>query len=84
MGAVVSCIESIFRTIGNVIMAIVTGIGSILQAIISGIVTFFGIIVSFLTCGYCGRHRSTRTTGTTTGTRRGWGRRRHGVTTSRI
>ncbi|OTA56896.1 hypothetical protein K449DRAFT_305809, partial [Hypoxylon sp. EC38] len=57
MGAVVSCVESIFRTIGNVIMAIVSGIGSILTAIINGIVAFFGIIVSFLTCGYCGHRR---------------------------
>ncbi|KAI0885965.1 uncharacterized protein GGS22DRAFT_122055 [Annulohypoxylon maeteangense] len=88
MGAVVSCVQSIFRTIGNVIMAIVAGVGNILQAIISGIVTFFGIIVSFLTCGYCSsgrRHRSTGGgMGSTTGTRRGWGRRRHVTTTSRI
>ncbi|KAI1473863.1 hypothetical protein K445DRAFT_322508 [Daldinia sp. EC12] len=88
MGAVVSCVESIFRTIGNVIMAIVSGIGNILHAIISGIVSFFGIVVSFLTCGYCGGHRRARTggmsTGTTTGTRRGWGRRRHATTASRI
>ncbi|KAI1466605.1 uncharacterized protein F4812DRAFT_86187 [Daldinia caldariorum] len=89
MGAVVSCVESIFRTIGNVIMAIVSGIGNILHAIISGIVSFFGIVVGFLTCGYCGgHHRRARTggmsTGTTTGTRRGWGRRRHATTASRI
>ncbi|KAI0003912.1 hypothetical protein F4779DRAFT_621661 [Xylariaceae sp. FL0662B] len=84
MGAVVSCVESVFRTIGSVIMAIVTGIGSILQAIIGGIVAFFDIIVSFLTCGYCRRHRTT--TGTTTGTRRGFGSRRshHVTTASRI
>lgn len=35
-------------------MAVISGIGGILQAIISGIVSFCGIIVSFLTCGYCG------------------------------
>ncbi|KAI1091968.1 hypothetical protein F5B19DRAFT_492880 [Rostrohypoxylon terebratum] len=84
MGAVVSCVESVLRTIGSVIMAIIAGVGNILQAIISGIVTFFGIIVSFLTCGYCssGRRHRGATTGTT-GTRRGgWGRRRHGVTTT--
>ncbi|KAI2469719.1 hypothetical protein F4781DRAFT_207867 [Annulohypoxylon bovei var. microspora] len=83
MGAVVSCVEGVFRTIGNVIMAIISGVGSILQAIISGIVTFCGIIVSFLTCGYCsgGRRHRTSGTGTTTG-RRSWGRRRHGVTTT--
>lgn len=40
-------------------MAIVSGIGSILQAIISGIVSLFNIIISCLTCGYCGRSRST-------------------------
>ncbi|KAI0147503.1 hypothetical protein GGR57DRAFT_505680 [Xylariaceae sp. FL1272] len=57
MGAVVSCVQSIFRTIGNVIMAIVNGIGNILHAIISGIVSFFDILISFLTCGYCGKSR---------------------------
>lgn len=36
-------------------MAVISGIGGILQAIISGIVSFCGIIVSCLTCGYCGR-----------------------------
>ncbi|KYK59782.1 hypothetical protein DCS_00916 [Drechmeria coniospora] len=42
-------------TIGSCIMAVISGIGGILQAIISGIVSFCGIIVSFVTCGYCGR-----------------------------
>ncbi|KAI1779374.1 hypothetical protein F4818DRAFT_404327 [Hypoxylon cercidicola] len=86
MGAVVSCIQSIFRTIGSVIMAIVAGVGNILHAIISGIVAFFGIIVGFLTCGYCGGRRRGATTGTTgtTGSRRGFGRRHHATTTSRI
>ncbi|KAI0119072.1 hypothetical protein F4814DRAFT_225038 [Daldinia grandis] len=89
MGAVVSCVQSIFRTIGNVIMAIVSGIGNILVSIINGIVSFFGIIVGFLTCGYCGGHRRRTgggmSTGTSTGTRRGgWGRRRHATTASRI
>ncbi|KAI5921887.1 hypothetical protein F4810DRAFT_315057 [Camillea tinctor] len=80
MGAVVSCIQSLFRTIGSVLMAIINGIGNILHAIISGVVTFIDILISFLTCGYCGgRHRST------TGTRRrGFGRRRHHATTSTI
>ncbi|KAI1079569.1 hypothetical protein F5B20DRAFT_155989 [Whalleya microplaca] len=76
MGAVVSCIQSIFRTIGSVLMAIINGVGNILHAIISGIVAFFDIIVSFLTCGYCGSRR------------RGGGvrssRRTHATTTSRI
>ncbi|KAL2210332.1 hypothetical protein CC79DRAFT_1330713 [Sarocladium strictum] len=58
-----------FRTIGNCIMAVISGIGGILQAIISGIVSFCGIIVRFLTCGYCGG--------------KGGGRRRGG-TTSRV
>ncbi|KAI4866336.1 hypothetical protein F4820DRAFT_261250 [Hypoxylon rubiginosum] len=83
MGAVVSCIQSIFRTIGSVIMAIVAGVGNILHAIISGVVSFFGIIVGFLTCGYCGGRRHGTTTGTSTG-RRGFGRRSHATTTSRI
>ncbi|KAI4604211.1 hypothetical protein LQW54_004434 [Pestalotiopsis sp. IQ-011] len=65
MGAVVSCIQSLFRTIGNVLMAIVNGIASILTAIIHGIASFFNILISFLTCGYCGRKRGggTRTRG---------------------
>ncbi|KAM0333587.1 hypothetical protein ACHAQA_002252 [Verticillium albo-atrum] len=57
MGAVVSCIKSCFRTIGNCLTAIVTGIGNILQAIIAGIVSFFNIIISCLTCGRGGRRR---------------------------
>ncbi|KAI2605040.1 uncharacterized protein GGS25DRAFT_524544 [Hypoxylon fragiforme] len=83
MGAVVSCVQSIFRTIGNVIMAIISGVGNILHAIITGIVSFFGILVSFLTCGYCGG-RSRGTTGHSTTGRRRWGRRSHATTTSRI
>jgi predicted metal-binding protein len=58
-------------------MAIVNGIGNILHAIISGIVAFFDIIISFLTCGYCGGRRR-RSGGTHTG------RRHHTTTTSRI
>ncbi|KAL7621302.1 hypothetical protein AAE478_008622 [Parahypoxylon ruwenzoriense] len=85
MGAVVSCVESVFRTVGNVIMAVVSGVANILHAIISGIVSFLGIIVSFLTCGYCGPRR--RLGGTRTGTTRtGWGRRHrhHATAPSRI
>ncbi|XP_044721846.1 uncharacterized protein HRG_04761 [Hirsutella rhossiliensis] len=59
MGAVVSCIRSALQTIGGCIMAVISGIGGILQAIISGIVSFCGIVVSFLTCGYCGKRRRT-------------------------
>lgn len=46
-------------------MAIVNGIASILTAIIHGIASFFNILISFLTCGYCGRKRGggTRTRG---------------------
>ncbi|KAK4948164.1 hypothetical protein LTR10_013219 [Elasticomyces elasticus] len=60
MGAVVSCFESVCRTIGSVLMAIVNGIGAILTAIINGIVSLFDIIISCLTCGRGGgrRHRS--------------------------
>ncbi|KAI1339302.1 hypothetical protein F5Y15DRAFT_84957 [Xylariaceae sp. FL0016] len=72
MGAVVSCVQSIFRTIGNVLMAIVNGIGSILHAIISGIVSFFDILISFLTCGYCSKRK------------RAGRRTKHTTTTSRI
>lgn len=46
-------------------MAVINGIGGIIMAIVSGVVTFLDIIVSFLTCGYCG------------GRRRGGGMRRH-------
>ncbi|KAH6973623.1 hypothetical protein BGZ61DRAFT_591029 [Ilyonectria robusta] len=57
MGGVVSCIKAALRTIGDAIMAVISGIGGILQAIISAIVRFCGIIVRFLTCGYCGSKR---------------------------
>ncbi|KAK7426808.1 hypothetical protein QQZ08_006709 [Neonectria magnoliae] len=57
MGGVMSCIVDAFRAVGRAIMAVISGIGGILQAIISGIVSFCGIIVSFLTCGYCGGKR---------------------------
>ncbi|KAK8048699.1 hypothetical protein PG994_010429 [Apiospora phragmitis] len=72
MGAAVSCIKSMFQTIGSVLMAIVNGIGSILTAIIHGIVSFLDILISFLTCGYCG------------GKRKRGGRTKHATTTSRI
>ncbi|KAJ4297610.1 hypothetical protein N0V90_005503 [Kalmusia sp. IMI 367209] len=57
MGAVVSCIKSIFRTIGNVLMAIVHAIGAACTAIINGIVALFDIIISCLTCGRGGSRR---------------------------
>ncbi|UKZ47478.1 hypothetical protein TrVGV298_001696 [Trichoderma virens] len=60
MGAVVSCFEAIFRTIGSVIMAIVSGIGNMLTAVINGIVSLCGIIVSCVTCGHAGGHRRYR------------------------
>ncbi|RKU39791.1 hypothetical protein DL546_000412 [Coniochaeta pulveracea] len=72
MGAVVSCIRDAFRAVGNCIMAVISGIGNILHAIINGVVSFFGIIISFLTCGYCG------------GRSHGRRSRAHGTTTSRI
>lgn len=46
MGAVVSCIQSVFRAIGQCIMAVVNAIGSILMAIVNGIVAVFDIIIS--------------------------------------
>jgi len=55
-------IESIFRTIGACLMAIVNGIASVLQAIIGAIAGLFDIIISCLTCGRGGgrrRHRGT-------------------------
>ncbi|KAF6818255.1 hypothetical protein CSOJ01_01896 [Colletotrichum sojae] len=66
MGAVVSCIQSVFRTIGNCLTSIISGIGGILHAIIGGIVSFCNIIISFLTCGYCGRKGGRRSGGTRT------------------
>ena len=38
-------------------MAVISGIGGILHAIISGVVSFLEILVSCLTCGYCGGSR---------------------------
>ena len=38
-------------------MAVISGIGNILHALINAIVSFFGIIISFFTCGYCGGSR---------------------------
>ncbi|KAF2190546.1 hypothetical protein K469DRAFT_721444 [Zopfia rhizophila CBS 207.26] len=62
MGAVVSCVQAIFRTIGNCIMAVVHAIGAALTAIINGIVALFDIIISCLTCGRGGtRRRGMRT-----------------------
>ncbi|KAF2666127.1 hypothetical protein BT63DRAFT_427913 [Microthyrium microscopicum] len=76
MGAVVSCIESIFRAIGNVILAIVHAIGAIIFAIVDGIMALFDIIIGCLTC----RKGSSN---------HGWGARRSrrrggGITTSRV
>ncbi|OJJ97507.1 uncharacterized protein BO95DRAFT_467107 [Aspergillus brunneoviolaceus CBS 621.78] len=63
MGAVVSCIQSVFHAIGACLMGIVNTIGSVCKAIIDGIVTLFDVIISCLTCGYCGNRRRTRTHG---------------------
>ncbi|KAF2425811.1 hypothetical protein EJ08DRAFT_651966 [Tothia fuscella] len=57
MGAVVSCIQGVFRAIGNVLMAIVNGIASICMAIIGGIASVFNIIISCLTCGKAGHRK---------------------------
>ncbi|KAF2227289.1 hypothetical protein BDZ85DRAFT_189418 [Elsinoe ampelina] len=61
MGAVVSCIQSIFRSIGACLNAIVSGIANILKAIINGIASVFMTIISCLTCGKAGRRRTTTT-----------------------
>ncbi|KAF2639363.1 hypothetical protein P280DRAFT_403165 [Massarina eburnea CBS 473.64] len=62
MGAVVSCITAVFRTIGNAIMAVISAIGAALTAVINGIVALFGIIISCLTCGRGGGRRRTART----------------------
>ncbi|KAK4964199.1 hypothetical protein LTR66_012422 [Elasticomyces elasticus] len=61
MGAVVSCFESLFQTIGACLMAIVHAIAAIFQAILNGIVALFDIIISCLTCGRAGRKRNRMT-----------------------
>lgn len=38
-------------------MSIVSAIGAVLHAIINAIVTVIDVIVSCLTCGYCGRRK---------------------------
>ncbi|KAI2819364.1 hypothetical protein CBS63078_1072 [Aspergillus niger] len=53
MGAVVSCITSIFHAIGACLMGIVNTIGAVCKAIIDGVVTLFDVIISCLTCGSC-------------------------------
>ncbi|GAQ03648.1 hypothetical protein ALT_0969 [Aspergillus lentulus] len=63
MGAVVSCIRDVFRSIGACLMGIVNTIGAVLKAIINGVVSLCDIVISCLTCGYCGnrgRMRSSR------------------------
>ncbi|KAF8428263.1 hypothetical protein EV426DRAFT_335096 [Tirmania nivea] len=55
MGAVVSCIRSIFRAIGNALMSVVNGIAYILKAIINGVANVFNILISCVTCGRAGR-----------------------------
>ncbi|AEO54894.1 hypothetical protein MYCTH_98316 [Thermothelomyces thermophilus ATCC 42464] len=80
MGAVVSCIQACFRAVGLTIMAVINGIGGIIVAVVNGIVSFLNIIVGCLTCQRFGGTAA----GTTTGRRRGFGRRRHIGTTSAI
>jgi threonine dehydrogenase-like Zn-dependent dehydrogenase len=46
-------------------MGIVNTIGRVCKAIIDGVVTVIDVIISCLTCGYCGRRRR-MTRGTTT------------------
>jgi hypothetical protein len=49
----------VFRTIGNVIMAIVNAIAAGIKAIINGIVSLFAIIINCLTCGKSGKRTKT-------------------------
>ena len=58
-------IKAVFRTIGNVLMAIVNAIGAMCTAIINGIVALFDIIISCLTCGRGGGRRKRATHGGT-------------------
>lgn len=57
MGAVMSC----FQGIGDCIMTVINAIAGVIMSIINGIVAVLSAIVRFLTCGYCGRSRGTRT-----------------------
>ncbi|KAI5776156.1 hypothetical protein EDC01DRAFT_683825 [Geopyxis carbonaria] len=57
MGAVVSCIKSVFRAIGNACMAVINGIAGILKAIINGVASVLNIIISCITCGRSGHRR---------------------------
>ncbi|KAM5346877.1 hypothetical protein ACJ41O_009882 [Fusarium nematophilum] len=65
MGGIMSCIRSALQTIGDAIMAVIRGVAGIVTALINAVVRFCGIIVSFLTCGYCGSRsgRARRRTG---------------------
>jgi hypothetical protein len=49
--------ESLFRSIGAVIMTIVHGVASVIMVIVNGIVTVFSIIIGFLTCQRMGGRR---------------------------
>ncbi|OJJ04776.1 hypothetical protein ASPVEDRAFT_86158 [Aspergillus versicolor CBS 583.65] len=57
MGAVFSCIADLFRSIGACIMGVVNAIATGIKVVINGIVSVLGVLVSCLTCGYCGRRR---------------------------
>ena len=50
-------IAGVFRSIGACLMGIVHAIGSICMAIINGVVSLFDVIITCLTCGYCGGRR---------------------------
>ncbi|RMJ27516.1 hypothetical protein PHISP_01645 [Aspergillus sp. HF37] len=66
MGAVASCIVGVFNSIGACLLGIVHIVGSICSGIVNGIVGLFEVLVTCLTCGYCGRRKG----GTGTGSRR--------------
>ncbi|CAK7271735.1 hypothetical protein SEPCBS119000_004758 [Sporothrix epigloea] len=66
MGAVCSCIASIFQAIGSCLMGIVNAIGAVIMFIVDGIIAVFDIIIGCLTCQGCsGRGMRRRRRGTT-------------------
>lgn len=55
-------IAGVFQSIGACLRGIVNAIGSVIMAIVNGVVSLCDIIITCLTCGYCGRRKGTRTT----------------------
>jgi hypothetical protein len=61
-------ITGVFNSIGACLLGIVHIVGSICKGIVSGVVGLFEVLVTCLTCGYCGRR--SKGTGAGTGSRR--------------